>query len=124
MTKKELINLLIRKAPALGSKKVCAAVNIIIDEICDNLEDGGRTEIRGFGSFKLHWWGPRYARNPETGENWRTVPVYSVHFKPGKELRDRINDSRHRVDIQKLPRRITETLHVTAPEEEFEAEAV
>ncbi len=55
---------------------------------------GQRIEIRGFGSFSLHYRPPRNAHNPKTGEKVVTEAKYSPHFKPGKELRERVNSSR------------------------------
>ena len=60
----------------------------------DSLIKGRRIEIRGFGSFSLHYRPPRNAHNPKTGERVVTVAKYSPHFKPGKGLRDLINQSR------------------------------
>jgi len=59
------------------------------------LSQGGRIEIRGFGSFNLHFRPPRRAHNPKTGEKLVTNPKYAVHFKPGKELREKVNGNRH-----------------------------
>lgn len=57
------------------------------------LGHGERIEIRGFGSFCLHYRPPRRAHNPKTGERVFTQAKYTPHFKPGKDLRDRVNDS-------------------------------
>jgi integration host factor subunit beta len=57
------------------------------------LAEGGRIEIRGFGSFSLHYRAPRVGRNPKTGEPVELSGKYVPHFKPGKELRDRVNIS-------------------------------
>ena len=59
------------------------------------LNNGGRIEIRGFGSFNLHFRPPRRAHNPKTGEKLVTNPKYAVHFKPGKELREKVNGNSH-----------------------------
>ena len=61
----------------------------------DTLSNGDRIEIRGFGSFSLHYRPPRKAHNPKTGEKLMTEPKHAAHFKPGKELRDQINANRH-----------------------------
>ena len=55
------------------------------------LASGERIEIRGFGSFSLHFRPPRVGRNPKTGESVALDGKYVPHFKPGKELRDRVN---------------------------------
>jgi len=61
--------------------------------MADVLAEGGRIEIRGFGSFSLHYRAPRTGRNPKTGEPVVLSGKYVPHFKPGKELRDRVNNS-------------------------------
>ena len=93
MTRTELVAEICRKNRHFSDKIVGRAINLILEQMTDTLNDGGRIEIRGFGSFCLHHWGPRHARHPVTGETWRTPSVYAVHFKPGKELRDRVNDA-------------------------------
>ena len=50
-------------------------------------------EIRGFGSFSLHYRAPRTGRNPKTGDSVTLSGKYVPHFKPGKDLRDRVNNS-------------------------------
>jgi integration host factor subunit beta len=59
------------------------------------LSEGERIEIRGFGSFSLHYRAPRMGRNPKTGESVPLPAKYVPHFKPGKELRDQVNQSLH-----------------------------
>ncbi len=94
MTKSELIEQIAMRQPELSLKEVEAAVRIILDDITGTLADGGRVEIRGFGSFSLHYREPRLGRHPSTGEpvdlDGKCVP----HFKPGKELREQVNASR------------------------------
>jgi integration host factor subunit beta len=75
--------------------------NHFVDKIIRNifknmitcLGNGGRAEIRGFGIFSLRYRAARTARNPKTGENLVTTSKYTVHFKPGRELRERVNQS-------------------------------
>jgi len=55
------------------------------------MAEGGRVEIRGFGSFSVHHRPARHGRNPKTGESVEIPPKYVSHFKPGKELRERVN---------------------------------
>ena len=55
------------------------------------LQQGERIEIRGFGSFSLHYRAPRVGRNPKTGEKVELLGKSVPHFKPGKELRERVN---------------------------------
>jgi integration host factor subunit beta len=76
------------------------SVNLILNEISETLCKGGRVEVRGFGSFSLHYKASRNAHNPKTGEKVVTEPKYSAHFKPGKSLRERVNKSRENVTIE------------------------
>lgn len=94
MVKSELIQKIGNKITALSDKDVELSVNQIIYKMTENLSSGKRIEIRGFGSFSLHYRPPRNAHNPKTGEKVVTIPKYSPHFKPGKELRDRVNKNR------------------------------
>ncbi|WP_227368049.1 integration host factor subunit beta [Halomonas sp. M20] len=94
MTKSELIEQIAMRQPELSLKEVEAAVRIILDDITDSLASGGRVEIRGFGSFSLHFREPRLGRNPKTGEAVDLEGKFVPHFKPGKELREQVNASR------------------------------
>nr|WP_298409971.1 integration host factor subunit beta [uncultured Halomonas sp.] len=94
MTKSELIEQIAMRQPELSLKEVEAAVRIILDDITDALANGGRVEIRGFGSFSLHFREPRLGRNPKTGEAVDLEGKFVPHFKPGKELREQVNASR------------------------------
>ena len=69
-------------------------VRAIMEKMVQSLSEGNRIEIRGFGSFEVRFREPRKARNPKTGETVFTDGKYTVHFKPGKEMRDRVNASR------------------------------
>lgn len=93
MTKSELIEILAKKHPLLPQGDVEAAVKSMIDQMSNALSSGERIEIRGFGSFSLHYRPPRIGRNPKTGDSVELSSKYVPHFKPGKELRDRVNDS-------------------------------
>lgn len=99
MTKSELIELLAQRQKHLTYKDVEFAVKTMIEQMAQNLAMGERIEIRGFGSFSLHYRPPRMGRNPKTGESVRLDGKYVPHFKPGKELRERVNQSIGRVDI-------------------------
>jgi len=66
-------------------------VKAVLDKMTDALSQGRRIEIRGFGSFELRFRAPRKARNPKTGETVQTSGKHVIHFKPGKEMRDRVN---------------------------------
>ncbi len=91
MTKSELINNIAVKQTQLSSKDVELAVKSILEYMSQFLSEGGRIEIRGFGSFSLHYRVPRIGRNPKTGTPVALSGKYVPHFKPGKELRDRVN---------------------------------
>lgn len=93
VTKSELIERIAARQNQLSVKDVELAVKTILEDMSDNLANGGRVEIRGFGSFSLHFRAPRTGRNPKTGEAVDLQGKYVPHFKPGKELRDRVNDS-------------------------------
>lgn len=93
MTKSELIEALAEKYPHLPIKEVEAGVKTIIDNMAETLASGERIEIRGFGSFSLHYRAPRVGRNPKTGESVSLEAKYVPHFKPGKELRERVDFS-------------------------------
>ena len=91
MTKADLIEKLAEKAPQLSRRQAELVVNTIFDSIRDSLKRGEKTEIRGFGSFSLHFRPPRIGRNPKTGEAVALSGKHVPHFKPGKELRERVN---------------------------------
>ena len=92
MTKSELIDILTNKQKHLPAKDVELSVKTILDIMSDALSSGERIEIRGFGSFALHFRPPRQGRNPKTGEAVALTGKHVPHFKPGKDLRDRVND--------------------------------
>ena len=94
MVKSELIMKLAEKQNHLSIRDIELSVNNLIDSMSDHLGNGHRIEIRGFGSFSLHYRPPRKAHNPKTGERVFTAAKYTPHFKPGKDMRDRVNDSR------------------------------
>jgi integration host factor subunit beta len=93
MTKSELIERIAAKQTQLSARDCEFAVKSIIEYMSEALSDGGRIEIRGFGSFSLHYRVPRIGRNPKTGTPVNLSGKYVPHFKPGKELRDRVNSS-------------------------------
>ncbi len=99
MVKSELIRALSEKLPALQLKDVHLSVNCIIQQIEDALSQGKRIEIRGFGSFSVRHRPPRIARNPRTGETVELPAKTALHFKPGKEMRELVNDSRSKYHI-------------------------
>lgn len=93
VTKSELIESIAARQEQLSAKDVELAIKTMIDSMAQVLATGGRIEIRGFGSFSLHYRAPRVGRNPKTGDAVKLTGKYVPHFKPGKELRDRVNDS-------------------------------
>ncbi|AWF82024.1 integration host factor subunit beta [Microbulbifer sp. A4B17] len=95
MTKSELIERIALRLDQLPVKDVELAVKVVLDTMSDALSQGERIEIRGFGSFSLHYRAPRTGRNPKTGDAVALAGKYVPHFKPGKELRDRVNRSMH-----------------------------
>ena len=97
MTKSELIEYIAEKdGQQLPVKDIELAVKLVLGYMSDVLATGERIEIRGFGSFSLHYRDPRLGRNPKTGETVELDGKYVPHFKPGKEMRDRVNESLHR----------------------------
>lgn len=93
MTKSELIERIAAVQSQLSAKDVELAVKMMLDHMAEALAEGERIEIRGFGSFSLHYRAPRLGRNPKTGEKVELAGKYVPHFKPGKELRERVNNS-------------------------------
>ncbi len=92
MTKSELIEIITAKQKHLPAKDVELALKQILEIMSDALSAGERIEIRGFGSFSLHFRPPRQGRNPKTGEAVALSGQVRPHFKPGKDLRERVND--------------------------------
>ena len=99
MTKSELIEILAQKQTQLAYKDVELAVKNMLEHMATTLANGERIEIRGFGSFSLHYRPPRVGRNPKTGDSVDLTAKYVPHFKPGKEMRERVNESMTRVEI-------------------------
>lgn len=91
MTKSELIEQVSLKQQHLAPRDVELAVNSVLEMMSGALSGGNRIEIRGFGSFSLHYRPPRIGRNPKTGEAVSLPGKHVPHFKPGKELRERVN---------------------------------
>lgn len=98
MTKSELMARLAEVFVAengnqLQSKDIEYSVKVLVDTMTRSLAKGQRIEIRGFGSFDLNYRPPRVGRNPKTGERVDVPAKYVPHFKPGKELRERVNQA-------------------------------
>ncbi len=91
MIRSELVQQLCDDFPDLTQREVEGVVGAIFDSITDQLAKGGRVELRGFGAFSTRKRDARIGRNPRTGE---AVPVDAKrvpYFKPGKEMRERLN---------------------------------
>ena len=99
MVKSELVRALNEKLPDSRLDDVELAVNCILTQMADAIAKGERIEVRGFGGFDLHHRPPRIARNPKTGEAVNLPAKVKVHFKPGKEMRDRVDAARGQCDI-------------------------
>ncbi len=90
MTKSELIEILTQRQAHLKADDVDLVVKSLLEMMAGSLASGERIEIRGFGSFSLHFRPPRTGRNPKTGEAVALPGKHVPHFKPGKELRERV----------------------------------
>ena len=94
MTKSELVSALTQRQPHLVKHDVELTVNCLFKQMANAISRGERIEIRGFGSFDLHHRPARIARNPKSGESVDLPAKVKVHFKPGKEMRDRVDATR------------------------------
>lgn len=92
MTRSDLVARLAERFGQLTQRDTEFAVKAILDAMSEALAKGHRIEIRGFGSFSLHYRPPRMGRNPKTGESVALPGKHVPHFKPGKELRERVSD--------------------------------
>ena len=91
MTRSDLIETISARFPQLQQKDAGLAVTLILGAITDCLVRGERSEIRGFGSFSLNYRKPRIGRNPLTGDRVDVPAKWTPHFKPGLELRQRVD---------------------------------
>ena len=91
MIRSELLQVLARDNPELRADDIERIVDVFFDEIAQRLADGGRVELRGFGAFSTRERDPRKGRNPRTGEAVDVPGKKVPFFKPGKEMRDRLN---------------------------------
>ncbi|MCP4697140.1 MAG: integration host factor subunit beta [Gammaproteobacteria bacterium] len=94
MTKSELFEAIALKQPCFTHKDIDSVIKTMLEHMSQTLADGGRIEIRGFGSFSLHYRPPRLGRNPKTGGMVSLSAKRVPYFKPGKELRERVNAGR------------------------------
>ncbi|OCG18418.1 integration host factor subunit beta [Gilliamella sp. Fer1-1] len=93
MNRSDLVERIVNWRTHLPVQLVDDSVRDIIEQIALAMEGNDRVEIRGFGSFSLNYRAPRKARNPRTGGNVEVKHKYIPHFKPGKELRERVNNA-------------------------------
>ena len=101
MTKSEVIERIAEKQLHLPVKDVELSIKQILTLMSDSLANGERIEIRGFGSFSLHYRAPRIGRNPKTGEPVSLSGKHVPHFKPGKDLKLQVNQGRqNEISIQ------------------------
>ncbi|MBA3577168.1 MAG: integration host factor subunit beta [Sphingomonas sp.] len=91
MIRSELVQKLCQNFPDLTQREVETVVSSIFDSITDQLAQGGRVELRGFGAFSTRKRDARVGRNPRTGESVQVDAKRVPYFKPGKEMRERLN---------------------------------
>ncbi|APX65732.1 integration host factor subunit beta [Sphingomonas sp. gentR] len=91
MIRSELVQKIGQRNPGLNPREVELIVTIFFDEITKRLSDDGRVELRGFGAFSTRARGARTGRNPRTGETVDVCAKRVPYFKPGKEMRARLN---------------------------------
>ena len=94
MIRSELIQRLAQDNPDLASREIERIVELFFGHITDTLATGGRVELRGFGVFSTRARSARTGRNPRTGDAVSIPEKRALHFRPGKELRDRLNAAR------------------------------
>ena len=99
MVRSEFVRALNEKLPGSQLDDVESAVNCLLKHMADALVGGERIEIRGFGSFDLRHRASRIGRNPKSGESLSLPAKVRIHFKPGKEMRDRVDAARDQCDI-------------------------
>ena len=92
MIKSELVARIAARNPHLYQRDVENIVNTILGTIVDAMKNGDRVELRGFGAFSTKTRDPRTGRNPRTGEAVDVTAKSVPYFKPGKEMRERLND--------------------------------
>jgi integration host factor subunit beta len=91
MIRSELLQALARENPGLRAEEVEKVVNTFFDEMAQRLAQGGRVELRGFGAFSTRQRDARQGRNPRTGASVAVPGKKVPYFKPGKEMRARLN---------------------------------
>ena len=93
LNRSDIIESIALKQPHLTEQQVEEVIKTMIDQMIATLSNSQRIEIRGFGSFALHHREPRQGRNPKTGHSVEVSAKAVPHFKPGKALRDAVNDT-------------------------------
>ena len=91
MTKAELVEK-VAESTQLTKKHAELIVNTVFDSIVESLKEGEKIELRGFGSFRIRQRGPRTGRNPKTGAKVEVPSKRIPYFKPGKELKELLNN--------------------------------
>jgi integration host factor subunit beta len=111
MTKSELIERIAQKQTQLAYRDVELAVKTVLEHMAERLANGERIEIRGFGSFSLHYRPGRVGRNPKTGAPVSLPAKHVPHFKPGKELRERVDEA---YALELAPPQVSVAVHDSA----------
>ncbi len=91
MIRSELVQKLCDDHPDLTVKEIERVVSAFFDSIIAQLQSGGRVELRGFGAFSTRDRDARKGRNPRTGDSVDVAAKRVPYFKPGKEMRERLN---------------------------------
>ncbi len=92
MIRSELLAALAEENPDLRPEEVEQVVDIFFEELAQRLAEGGRIELRGFGAFSTRERQARQGRNPRTGETVEVPTKRVPYFKPGKDMRERLNE--------------------------------
>ncbi|NKB46370.1 MAG: integration host factor subunit beta [Legionellales bacterium] len=100
MIKSEIVNHIATRIHWLNEREINEACNYILEYVSDSLVKGHRVELRDFGTFSLHYHPSRRAINPKTGESVTTEGKYSIHYKPGKKLRQDIDEAKDTTPIE------------------------
>ena len=90
INKKDLIEIIAKEQDQLPYRDIELSIKTIIKSMVNSLRKGERIEIRGFGSFSLRYRKPRVGRNPKSGQSVSIEERYVPHFKPGKNLKERV----------------------------------
>ena len=98
MTRSDLVEELAAQFGQLNQRDAEQAVKTILDAVSDALVRGHRIEIRGFGSFAINHRQPRVGRNPRSGESVQVPSKRVPHFKPGKALREAVDNLKVQVE--------------------------